>query len=69
MERLGEPKLTNEQTFIIRRFSHGGIGRTIEWLNGELKMPPFRFAEWQQKIMPYFLREAYVRESSKPTVI
>ena len=58
-EHLGVDRLTPQQTFAIKHFSHGSIGCTLEWLRGEMEATPQELAAWEFASMPDFLGRAY----------
>lgn len=59
MKYLGTDKLSVEQEYMIRNYSYGCMGHTIDWLLGMNKLTPEELAHFQYKYMPNLLKKAF----------
>lgn len=56
---LGAKRLSASQRFVVRHYSFGNIGCTIDWLCGRFEATPEELGRYELECMPALLREAY----------
>ena len=58
-QHLGTSELTEEQRFQIKYNSYGCLGYTIEWLKGKIPVTGSELAEFEFRVMPKMIIDAY----------